>query len=67
MFTGIIAEQGKVLSVERNGNISATVRLHAPGTTDGLALGGSIAVNGVCLTATESTARTSASTSWARP
>ena len=53
MFTGIIAEQGKVLSVERNGNISATVRLHAPGTTDGLALGGSIAVNGVCLTATE--------------
>ena len=52
MFTGIIAEQGKVLSVERNGDISATVRLHAPGTTDGLALGGSIAVNGVCLTAT---------------
>ena len=53
MFTGIIAEQGKVLSVERNGDISATVRLHAPGSTDGLALGGSIAVNGVCLTATE--------------
>jgi riboflavin synthase len=53
MFTGIIAEQGKVLSVERNGDISATVRLHAPGTTDGLALGGSIAVNGVCLTATQ--------------
>ncbi|MDQ0821638.1 riboflavin synthase [Arthrobacter sp. V4I6] len=53
MFTGIIAEQGKVLSVERNGDISATVRLHAPGTTEGLALGGSIAVNGVCLTATE--------------
>jgi riboflavin synthase len=53
MFTGIIAEQGKVLSVERNGDISATVRLHAPGTTEGLALGGSIAVNGVCLTATQ--------------
>ena len=53
MFTGIIAEQGKVLSVERNGDSSATVRLHAPGTTDGLALGGSIAVNGVCLTATQ--------------
>ena len=52
MFTGIIAEQGKVLSVERNGDISATLRLHAPGSTDGLALGGSIAVNGVCLTAT---------------
>ena len=46
MFTGIIAEQGHVLSVERDGD-SATVRLHAPGTTEGLALGGSIAVNGV--------------------
>lgn len=52
MFTGIIAEQGRVLSVERDGDASATVRLHAPGSTDGLALGGSIAVNGVCLTAT---------------
>ena len=52
MFTGIIAEQGKVLSVERNGDVSATVRLHAPGSTEGLALGGSVAVNGVCLTAT---------------
>lgn len=52
MFTGIIAEQGKVLSVDR-GEGSATLRLQAPGTTEGLALGGSIAVNGVCLTATE--------------
>jgi riboflavin synthase len=52
MFTGIIAEQGKVLSVDR-GQGSATLRLQAPGTTEGLALGGSIAVNGVCLTATE--------------
>ena len=53
MFTGIIAEQGHVLSVARDGDSSATVRLHAPATTEGLALGGSIAVNGVCLTATE--------------
>lgn len=53
MFTGIIAEQGQVLSVERDGDTSATLRLHAPGITDGLALGGSIAVNGVCLTATD--------------
>ncbi|WP_461163214.1 riboflavin synthase [Arthrobacter sp. R4-81] len=52
MFTGIIAEQGKVLSLDR-GEGSATLRLQAPGTTEGLALGGSIAVNGVCLTATE--------------
>jgi riboflavin synthase len=53
MFTGIIAEQGHVLSVERDGDDSATLRLHAPGSTVGLALGGSVAVNGVCLTATE--------------
>jgi riboflavin synthase len=53
MFTGIIAEQGQVLSVERNGDVSATVRLHAPGTAEDLAHGGSIAVNGVCLTATQ--------------
>jgi len=53
MFTGIIAEQGRVLSVERDGAVSATVRLHAPTSTEGLALGGSVAVNGVCLTATD--------------
>ncbi len=53
MFTGIIAEQGKVLSVERDGDISATLRLHAPTSAAGLAHGGSIAVNGVCLTATD--------------
>ncbi|BAS08639.1 riboflavin synthase [Arthrobacter sp. Hiyo4] len=52
MFTGIIAEQGQVLSVERDGDASATLRLRAAGTTEGLGLGGSIAVNGVCLTAT---------------
>lgn len=52
MFTGIIAEQGTVLSVERDGETSARLRLHAPASTDGLGLGGSIAVNGVCLTAT---------------
>lgn len=53
MFTGIIAEQGKVLSVSRDGDTSATLRLHAPTSTEGLAHGGSIAVNGVCLTATD--------------
>ena len=53
MFTGIVAEQGKVLSIGHQGTESATLRLTAPSTTDGLELGGSIAVNGVCLTATE--------------
>lgn len=52
MFTGIIAEQGKVTAVERSGDHSATLRLNAPTSTQGLGLGGSVAVNGVCLTAT---------------
>ncbi|MEI2276101.1 riboflavin synthase [Paenarthrobacter ilicis] len=52
MFTGIVAEQGTVLGIERQGDESATLRLKAPSTTEDLALGGSIAVNGVCLTAT---------------
>ncbi len=53
MFTGIVAEQGTVLSLEHNGDSSATLRLSAPSTADNLPHGGSIAVNGVCLTATE--------------
>src|SRR5438105_3679647 len=52
MFTGIVAEQGTVLSIEHDGGSSATLRVEAPGTSEGLPLGGSIAVNGVCLTAT---------------
>lgn len=53
MFTGIVAEQGTVLGIDRDGDDSATLRLKAPTTTEGLPLGGSIAVNGVCLTATQ--------------
>ncbi|XAS74055.1 riboflavin synthase [Micrococcaceae bacterium Sec5.1] len=53
MFTGIVAEQGTVLAIDRDGDDSATLRLKAPTTTEGLPLGGSIAVNGVCLTATQ--------------
>ncbi|WP_284977341.1 riboflavin synthase [Arthrobacter sp. efr-133-TYG-104] len=53
MFTGIVAEQGTVVGIEHDGEASATLRLKAPTTTDGLGLGGSIAVNGVCLTATQ--------------
>ncbi|BCW10464.1 riboflavin synthase subunit alpha [Arthrobacter sp. NtRootA4] len=52
MFTGIVAEQGTVLGIEHDGDASATLRLNAPTTTGDLPLGGSIAVNGVCLTAT---------------
>lgn len=46
MFTGLIEEQGRVLTLPRNGKLS----LAASKVTEGLALGDSIAVNGVCLT-----------------
>lgn len=52
MFTGIIAEQGTVISVTPDeAGTSATLVLEAAGSLAGLELGGSIAVNGVCLTA----------------
>ena len=46
MFTGLIEEQGRVLTPPRNGKLS----LAASKVTEGIALGDSIAVNGVCLT-----------------
>ena len=46
MFTGLIEEQGRVLTPPRNGKLS----LAASKVTEGLSLGDSIAVNGVCLT-----------------
>lgn len=46
MFTGLIEEQGRVLTPPHNGKLS----LAASKVTEGLALGDSIAVNGVCLT-----------------
>ena len=53
MFTGIVAEQGSVVSLDPNtADDSAVLVISAPATGEGLELGGSIAVNGVCLTAT---------------
>ena len=53
MFTGIVAEQGSVESLTPNpSDDSAVLVVSAPETGAGLELGGSIAVNGVCLTAT---------------
>lgn len=46
MFTGLIEEQGRVLTPPRNGKLS----LATSKVTEGLSLGDSIAVNGVCLT-----------------
>lgn len=54
MFTGIVAEQGSVVSLTPDpAGDGAVLVLTAPGTGTGLEPGGSLAVNGVCLTATE--------------
>jgi len=53
VFTGIVAEQGSVVSLNIDGSGAGKVLvIDAPSTSAELGLGGSIAVNGVCLTAT---------------
>jgi riboflavin synthase len=51
MFTGLVTELGKVLNISR-GESSAIFTISAPASTAELSVGDSIAVNGVCLTAT---------------
>lgn len=51
MFTGIIREVGRVRAIERS-EAGARVTIAAPEAATALAEGGSIAVDGVCLTAT---------------
>ena len=51
MFTGLITELGTVKAIER-GETSAIFTITAPDSVQGLSIGDSIAVNGVCLTAT---------------
>ncbi len=50
MFTGIVSELGTLVAVEATDG-GAVFGVSAPGTCDGLTIGDSIAVNGVCLTA----------------
>ena len=52
MFTGIVEETGKLLSVEK-GAASAVLTISARRVLEGTKLGDSIAVNGVCLTVTK--------------
>ncbi len=53
MFTGIVAEQGSVVEAGRApADGVASLSFDAPAMSVGLTLGGSIAVNGVCLSAT---------------
>jgi riboflavin synthase len=54
MFTGLITELGSVQSITR-GESSAIFTITAPQSVAGLTIGDSIAVNGVCLSATSIT------------
>ena len=51
MFTGLVTELGKVVDI-KSGESSAIFTISAPSSTSELSVGDSIAVNGVCLTAT---------------
>jgi riboflavin synthase len=52
MFTGIVEEVGAVRAIEIGPRV-ATLEIDASATVDGTDIGGSIAVNGVCLTVVE--------------
>jgi riboflavin synthase len=51
MFTGLIAELGSVIAIEK-GESSAVFTIDAPHLIGQIALGDSVSINGVCLTAT---------------
>jgi riboflavin synthase len=55
VFTGLVSELGSITSITR-GESSAVFTIKAPQSVAALAVGDSIAVNGVCLTATSLTA-----------
>lgn len=54
MFTGLVAELGKITAITR-GETSSVLTVYAPHLTPELSIGDSIAVNGTCLTATSLT------------
>ena len=56
MFTGIVEGTGTVRSLVRRGDVTA-IRIDVGGLFEGLALGGSVAINGCCLTAVRSDAQ----------
>jgi len=55
MFTGIIEQQGVIAALERSAE-GGRLRVRAPELVPQLAIAGSIAVNGCCLTVVEKTA-----------
>jgi len=50
MFTGIVAEVGRVMAIN-DGSAGRTLRIEAPRTARRLRVGASVCVDGVCLTA----------------
>lgn len=52
MFSGIVEEMGTLLAITRSGN-SARLKIGAKKVLEGVQLGDSIAVNGICLTVTD--------------
>lgn len=52
MFTGLVEEVGRVADVTVDGD-RARLNIAAPGVVDDLPLGASVAVDGVCVTATD--------------
>lgn len=52
MFTGIVEEAGTVERIDR-GSKATTLTIRAGGAARGLKIGGSVAVNGCCLTTTK--------------
>lgn len=50
MFTGIVEEQGRVVSIDWHTDDAALMRIEGPLVTSDASEGDSIAVNGVCLT-----------------
>ncbi len=52
MFTGLVEEVGALMEKRLQSGGGASLRIRAQKTLEGIALGDSIAVNGVCLTAT---------------
>ena len=51
MFTGLIAELGSITAIKKS-DTSAVFTINAPGLISEISVGDSVAVNGVCLTAT---------------
>jgi riboflavin synthase len=49
MFTGIVRELGRVAGID-GGDAGVRLRITAPATASGVALGDSVAIGGVCLT-----------------